>query len=303
MANVYTGAMGMISFQTRLDVIGNNIANSKTEGFKRDDATFEVFREGMRQRITSQGKTNIGPYQDEVHIDNIYTDFSQGNIVLTDKPLDVSIKDSIVDGENTFSFFEVQHEGQNYLTRNGNLQIDSKGNLSLQNGAYVLNTAGNRVNVGTNTDVSIDSMGQVIDKKSGKVLDKIQIRTVSEENTGYLEKTNMNMYKVMTVDEIEESWGPLNTVIANFNGDLSYSRILKNVDVLNNAANTGTINIYEDEVAATLIQGALESSNVDTTEEMTDLIIAQRGIQANSKSLTVFDKINEKDANTVGARA
>jgi len=302
MANVYTGAMGMISFQNKLDVIGNNIANSRSNGYKKDHETFSVFEEGLR-RIISNDKTGvIGKYQEEVHTDDIQTNFDPGLLQVTESPLDVSLQNKTDEnGNKSISFFEVGINGEKRLTRDGHFQLDEERNLSLMNGAFLLDVNGNRIQIPNGVEATIDKEGRVLNKESGEEIAKLQIRTVDKENTGYLKKTEGSMFKVMTVADIQDTFGPLDKVLGAFDTNQSLLKVLKNKEVLTEANNTGQINIFNPVNNVTVASQTLEQSNVDIAYEMNELMLAQKGFQANSKAVTTFDKVNEKDANQIGA--
>jgi flagellar basal body rod protein FlgG len=301
MGNIYTSAMGMISYQNKLEVVGNNVANIKSTGYKKDHETFRVFEEGMRKIISSDKAAKIGPYQDEVHVDNVQTNFSPGLLKLTDRALDVSLDDKRdKSGNSDVSFFEVELNGKKYLTREGKFQIDNENNLSLMNGAYILDAKGQHIKVPKGVELSIDTQGTLVNKETGEEITKLQIRSVEQNNTGYIKKAFGNMFEVMSVEEIQNSFGPLNKIIGSFNENPSLQKILKKPNVLSEAQTTGQINIFKPVSDVNLRQQMLEESNVDVSYEMNEMLLAQKGFQANSKAAMTMDKINEKDANQIG---
>lgn len=302
MANVYTGAMGMISFQTKLDVIGNNISNARSNGYKKDHETFKVFEEGMRRMVVGDQTESIGAYQDEVHTDNIQTNFDPGLLQVTNSPLDLTLENQTGEqGEKSISFFEVEINGEKQLTRDGHFQLDGENNLSLINGAYLLDVKGNKIKIPQGVDISVDNKGYILNKKTGESIDQIQIRTVDENNTGFLKKTNGNMFQAMSLDDIQKNFGDLSTVLGAFDTNTSLQKIFKNKNILNQAQNTGQFNIFNPQNNnVTVRQQMLEQSNVDVAYEMNEMLLAQKGFQANSKAVMTMDKINEKDANQIG---
>lgn len=301
MGNIYTAAMGMISFQTKLEVTGNNIANVKSNGYKRDQETFRVFEEGMRKLIAEDGKLEIGTYQNQVHIDNVETNFNPGLLQVTNNPLDLTLQDKAnADGTKNVSFFEVEINGQTLLTRDGHFELDEENNLSLMNGAYLLDTNGQRIKIPDGVGVSINEEGMILNKETGEEITQIQIRTVNEENTGFLKKAYGNMFQAITLDELQQNFGPLNEMLRVFDINPSLQNILKNREVLEQAQNTGELNIFDNQSIVQVKQQMLEQSNVDTSYEMNQLLMAQKGFQANAKAVMAFDKVNEKDANQLG---
>lgn len=137
---MYSGVAGMRSHQTRMDVIGNNISNVNTYGFKSSRATFrDVYYQATKNASAAtitRGGVNpamVGYGAQVASIDVLQTQSSLSN---TGNPLDVAI---MGDG-----FFQVQDaDGNIYYTKAGMLDIDSMGNLVDLNGNFVLGVSGN----------------------------------------------------------------------------------------------------------------------------------------------------------------
>ncbi|TFE03492.1 flagellar hook protein FlgE [Jeotgalibacillus sp. R-1-5s-1] len=122
--SMYSGIAGLKNFQTKLDVIGNNIANVNTFGFKKGRVTFQ---EAMNQTIQGasaavEGRGGKNPLQVGLGsvtatIDSVQTQASLQN---TGRSLDLAI--------NGDGFFVVQGPGgQNLYTRGGNFYLDQTG--------------------------------------------------------------------------------------------------------------------------------------------------------------------------------
>lgn len=107
------GLSGMNAATTNLDVIGNNIANANTAGFKQSLAQFsDIFANSMEGSDTAQ--VGIGS-----KISSIAQQFGQGNITPTSNPLDVAI--------NGQGFFRMNDNGVISYSRNGQFHIDESG--------------------------------------------------------------------------------------------------------------------------------------------------------------------------------
>ncbi|NMB32958.1 MAG: flagellar hook protein FlgE [Clostridium sp.] len=137
MRSMFSGVSGLRTHQTKMDVIGNNIANVNTVGFKSGRVTFEeVFSQtlkgaGSPDQATGRGGTNpmqIGLGIDVATIDTIMT---RGSLQRTDNPTDLSIEG---DG-----FFIVRggSSGAYMFTRAGNFGLDRLGNLVTGSGMNV----------------------------------------------------------------------------------------------------------------------------------------------------------------------
>ncbi len=130
--SMFSGVSGLRAHQTRMDVIGNNIANVNTVAFKSSRVTFqEIFSQtlsgaGAPDMLTGRAGTNpmqVGLGMDISTIDNIMT---RGSVQRTDNPTDL-----MINGEGFFVL------SGNRFTRAGNFSVDSQGNLHL-NGNNVM---------------------------------------------------------------------------------------------------------------------------------------------------------------------
>src|SRR5271156_679082 len=123
-----------------LDTIGNDIANSETDGFKSGTAEFEDLLTEQLQPAgaasgTSLASTNPSAVGAGAEVSAIATNFSEGPVTQTGVSTDVAIEGN--------GFLVVSQNGQKFYTRDGDLQIDSNGNLATQSGGLVLGwTAG-----------------------------------------------------------------------------------------------------------------------------------------------------------------
>lgn len=131
---MYSGVSGLRIHQTRMDVIGNNIANVNTTGFKSGRVTFnEIFSQTLQGASGANG--NVGgrnPMQVGLgaNISSIDTLMTEGAAQRTDNPLDMKIEG---DG-----FFIVNGGGGYRFTRAGAFRIDNAGNLVNPEGLNVM---------------------------------------------------------------------------------------------------------------------------------------------------------------------
>ena len=126
------GLSGLNAASKNLDVIGHNIANSNTVGFK---ASRAEFAEMVASAIGSTGgsSTGIG-----VETANVAQQFTQGNLNITGNRLDVAING------NGFFMLKLPDQTQAY-TRAGNFKLDKVGNMVTNDGAQILGYAINPV--------------------------------------------------------------------------------------------------------------------------------------------------------------
>ena len=119
------GLSGLNAASKNLDVIGNNIANSNTTGFKSSRAEF------ADMVAASMGAGGGSSYGIGVEVAAVAQQFSQGNVTVTGNNLDVAI--------NGNGFFKVQQpDGSSAYTRAGNFKLDKTGDLVTNGGAQVM---------------------------------------------------------------------------------------------------------------------------------------------------------------------
>lgn len=287
MRSLYSGVTGLRNHQTRMDVIGNNIANVNTVGFKGSRVIFQdIYSQTTKPASgpngTANGGTNpqqIGLGMQMATIDVLHT---RSTAEYTGAPLDLSIE-----GDGYFTIADGSGE---VYTRAGNLYTDENSNLVTANGSFVrgfvVDTDGNYLDAGgaiidmTNPahppreleniyidpnyyDVTIDTNGFVIGLEKGTndkhFLGQLVMATFA--NNSALEKVGENTYR--------------NTINS---GDA----------VLTAPGESG---------AGSINPGTLEMSNVDLTAEFTNMIVTQRGFQANSRIITTTDQMLEELVN------
>ena len=135
MRSLYAGVAGLKTHQTRMDVIGNNIANVNTTAYKSQSMTFSDLMYQTTQAAsganaaTGVGGTNarqIGLGSKTSAIKTAIT--QQGATQTTNDPFDVMIT-----GE---SFFVVNNGSENFFTRDGSFYVDGAGNLAMTSTGY-----------------------------------------------------------------------------------------------------------------------------------------------------------------------
>lgn len=266
--SMYSGVSGMRGFQTKLDVIGNNIANVNTTGFKSGRV---MFKDVMSQTVsgvtapdgTDQGGLNAKQIGLGVSIGSIDTVHTGGSAMTTNNPTDLRI-----DGDG---FFLVKLDGAQetpFLTRAGDFHVDALKNLVTSDGLLVCDADGEPIALQAETvSFSISQDGTILQKLGDGTTDnatKIGVGKVT--NPEGLEKIGGNLYRM--------------TLNANEEGDLVPGEA--------NDADTGT---------GAIVAGQLEMSNVDLTGEFTEMIVAQRGFQANSRIITTSDEVLQEIVN------
>ncbi|KGX88442.1 flagellar basal body rod protein FlgG [Pontibacillus litoralis] len=257
--SMYAGISGMKSSQTKLDIIGNNVANVNTVGYKKGRVTFSDI---MSQQVNpAQGPANgqggINPSQvglgsQIASIDNIHT---TGFRQTTNRSLDL-----FIEGDGMFA---VSNGEETFYTRAGNFYLDAQGDIVNPSGYYLQDVNNNKINIPADAQsYSIDEFGEVTYLDAdGEQQSAGTIALAQFSNPGGLEKAGSNLYR--TTDN------------AGFGGLVG--------------AGTGG--------QGSIVSGALEMSNVDLAEEFTEMITGQRSFQANTRIITTSDEILQELVN------
>jgi flagellar basal-body rod protein FlgF len=191
----YTAASGMLAQQRRTEMLTNNIANANTPGFKADQASLKAFPEMLLQRIDANNTipskkltttTNIGSLTTGVYMQEAMPQFSQGDIRETGRSVDLALVNGIVP-EGGSLFFTVENaNGDVRYTRNGNFTLDGAGYLTTNEGYYVLNENGNRIQL-QNEQFSVTSKGTILE--NGVEVNNIGI-TLSQNSNNLVKEGN-----------------------------------------------------------------------------------------------------------------
>jgi flagellar hook protein FlgE len=132
--SLYASISGLRNHQTRMDTIGNNIANVNTVGYKSSRVTFEEslsqLLQGASRGVDGGGGTNPMQVGLGMNIGSIDTRMSQGNLESTGLITDLSIEGK--------AYFAVSDGVGTYYTRNGAFQFDSEGQMVLPTNGMVL---------------------------------------------------------------------------------------------------------------------------------------------------------------------
>lgn len=143
------GLSGLYSSSKALDVIGNNIANTSTVGFKGSSTHFaDVYANSLAG--AGAGSAGVGS-----SVSNIAQQFNQGNITATNNPMDVAI--------NGAGFFRLSQNGNYTYTRNGQFHVDKDNFVVNDQGFRLQGWAANTQGVvvpGTPGDIIIDKSYQ-----------------------------------------------------------------------------------------------------------------------------------------------
>lgn len=264
-----TATNTMSQLQLKIDLIGNNIANANTTGYKSKQGTFsellvQQFNNQPKQNQEIGRMTSLGIHGGTgVRLGLIKVDLQQGSLKTTGRELDVALQREDL-------FFKIDVDGETQFTRDGSFYLSPsvQGGNQLQlvtsNGHYVLDEneqpiilTGNVTNVHIKDDGSIHFGTDIGGTQS------YNLGMISVQNAQYLEQQGGNIVGLSPL-YLEQGIAE-ETIFTHLVGDLR-----------------GEISLQ---------QGALEASNVDISKEMTDLINVQRQYQFQARSVTMADQM------------
>jgi len=265
---LWTGASGMNAQQISLDTIANNLANVNTTGFKKQNTEFSslLYQKLQRKQTDNNGdpKPVIAQVGTGVRVSSLTSVYTQGIMQETGNTTDFAI-----DGDGLFRV--LMPDGTEAYTRKGSFQmaIDGEGvTLATAEGYAVLDTSGQPIHLGEEykpSKVTFDEYGNLnyTDEETGNAVSLgIQIGMAQFNNPSGLDKLSDSYFR--------------------------------------ESANSGTPR-YEGEdsgvKASKIRSGYLEGSNVQTVDEIVNLITTQRAYEFNSKVITAADEMMQQANN------
>jgi flagellar basal-body rod protein FlgG len=249
-AALWVAKTGLDAQQTRMTVIANNLANVNTTGFKRDRATFEdLLYQSVRQGGAQTSADTAAP-----------TGLLLGTgtrVVATEK---LHAQGNLIQTQNAFDlaisgegFFQIlQPDGTLAYTRDGGFKISGEGVL--------VNSSGYRLQ----PELAIPQNAQTI--------------TIGADGTVSIQA--FGEAQAQTIGQIQ---------LARFLNPSGLQAIGENLFRETTSSGAPQVGVPSQQGNGQLIQGALESSNVNVVEEMVSMIETQRAYEVNSKAIEAVD--------------
>ena len=210
--SLFAGVSGLRNFQQQLDIIGNNIANSQTAGYKATRITFQDLLsqtvKGATASSATLGGTNPQQFGLGSSIGAIDTDYSQGNLMTTGRKLDIAISGS--------GFFKISDGSDTYYTRNGAFDIDEQGYLVSTTSGYKVQGYNATAGVLDNTSVGNIQIpvGIILPAQPTTTIGLVGNLNATEEQNGSIHET-----EALLADELIGSTNDINGLFAIGNLD------------------------------------------------------------------------------------
>jgi flagellar basal-body rod protein FlgG len=252
--SLYVAATGMVAQEAKLDTIANNLANANTTGFKRQDAQFEDL---IYQSVRTPGRLpdgGMGPTGVQIGLGT--------RVVATARYFQQGAimqtgnsLDVAIEGKGFLPV--LRHDGQVMYTRNGSLKLDSTGRIVNNDGLPLEPPISVPLDA---VDIIIGSDGKVSVRQPGQEepSELGQLQLVNFPNPGGLQAMGHNLYQ--------------------------------------STAASGEPQLGEpgSEGRGSIMQNALEGSNVEVVTEMIGMIRTQRAYEINAKVISAADEMLRK---------
>ena len=154
-------ASGIRSRMESLDLLANNLANSGTSGYKRDQEFYGLFTSADAEAAGDNPASTLPVIQRQ------WTDFSQGTLQVTGSPMDVALSGA--------GFFAVNGSNGPLYTRNGSLQVLPSGELATADGYALRSASGGTIHVSSSQPIEISPDGAV--KQGSQTLGRLDVVT------------------------------------------------------------------------------------------------------------------------------
>jgi len=247
------GATGMLAQQQNVDVISNNIANMTTTGFKRQRADFHdlIYQNKVRPGATAADSGTTVPSGLQFGLG-----VSLGSIQRIHEQGTLQLTENNLDlAINGEGFFQIElPDGETAYTRQSVYQVNDQGEIVTPQGFRL--QPGFTVPQDT-LDIVVNTQGEVL----AKIADQVDF-----QNLGQIELATF-----------------INPAGLEAIGDTMFLETTASGDV--QTGNPG------EDIFGSIRQGAIENSNVNIVEEITNLIAAQRAYEMNSNVITTSDEM------------
>ena len=189
----YSAASGMLVSERNLNVIGQNIVNSQTAGYRAQRVVQSTFDQELVTRYEGGEYTRIGDASQTNLVETVDTIVNEASVYETENPYDMAI---LSDG-----YFNVNGaEGRTFMTRNGSFSLDEEGYLQLEGVGRVQGENGD-IYVGGN-NFNMDYLGNIYDI-NGNFSGRLLITRPAEGSQ--LLKFNNGLFITDNVEQVENA--------------------------------------------------------------------------------------------------
>ncbi|PWC14284.1 flagellar hook protein FlgE [Brenneria roseae subsp. americana] len=277
---------GLNAASSNLDVIGNNIANSETTGFKSASVSFAD--------IFASSQVGLG-----VKIASVSQDFSDGTVESTDRGLDVAI------AGNGF-FRMVDENGSVYYSRNGELSLDNERNLINSSGYYLTGyaTTGTppTINTGAEPTVLNISSSDIAAQATSSASMVLNLNSSADPITAAFDATDSSTYSYSRTLTTYDSQGNTHNINLYFVKTADNNWDVYGIDSSDASATTQDLGTLEFDSSGRLIAGAdltVETNGINGSAD-NEFTISFTGTTQQSASASSISS-SDQDGYTAGS--
>lgn len=268
---------GAMAQQRKVETIANNVANANTTAFKKDRAVFKehltAYEKGAdidlpdKEWAPDDFYRSYGAENGHVVVDGTYTSFEQGALRPTQNPFDFALEGN--------GFFEILGPNGIRYTRKGNFTVNQNGELVTDSGMRVLSR------------VDLPEVGN-----GDEVKEVIKQIPKPEERTLKIQPGQVTVNNLGEIFQRGEKVGHIN--IVEFKNNSTLKKEGNSLYI-----NEDSRNVVKAQRKTIVHQGSLELSNVNTVEEMSNLIKAHRHLETIQRAIKTYDNMANKSYNEI----
>lgn len=273
-----TALTGLNASQTELSTIANNIANAATTGFKRSRTEFaDLFSADAAGRTPGTG----------VRVAGVTQQMKQGGLEFTGNALDLAI--------NGNGFFMMKDGSTTTYTRSGNFRLDTDNKVVSATGAKLQFFPVDNTPSGTppvdGQFLSSPTFPQTSGSPATTTADELEVDSIAPSGTT-ISRLEMDDEGVLRATYSDGKIGAIGKiVIATFTTPTNLGQVGDNSWRQTTGSGPAQLNYAGVGDRGKIEAGALESSNVEITQELVGMITAQRNFQANAKTISTADQV------------
>jgi len=286
---MFTGVSGLLNNGEAMSVIGNNIANVNTVGFKQART---LFSDQLSQSIGNNSQVGKG-----VQLQTVQNIFTQGSSQGSESVTDLSIQgNSFFALKAPITVSPVAAQTDAYLTRAGAFHVDNALTLVNPDGYQVLDTQGNPIKFLATADITTD-FGKITKVEPNGLITYLATDGITQ-----------NYYNGSGVVGVPVSAGPPvapvgvavvtpsdPTALAKAGGTLFQSTSTSGTPGVGFSLAGNQPNSTSEKI----LSNTLEQSTVDMANEFVKMIVTQRAYSANSKTITTTDQMTQEVLNLI----
>ncbi len=282
---LFTGVSGLLNNGEAMNVIGNNIANVNTVGFK---GARSLFSDRLSESIGNNSQVGKG-----VQLQTVQNLFTQGSSQSSENVTDLSIQgNSFFALKSPVTAAPVALQSGAYLSRAGAFHVDNNLYLVNPDGYQVLDTTGNPIQFSRTTGSATTDFGKVTKVDPNGLItylasDGITLNYYNTTGAAGLPALPANQAAVQKIAVVTAS-DP--TALSKLGGSLYQATADAGVP----AAAFSIADNQPNGTSEQVLSNSLEQSNVDMANEFVKMIITQRAYSANSKTITTTDQMTQE---------